>query len=139
MYLSVPKHLPDGSTVWLDPETVDFATRLHELDPRLALVRNADTSWSIWRVAEDGSEHCVARSKPGARLDQRVIDQLRRNDTRRRGGTRLAEAILRHNEKVEKDRIAADEELLLESIDRMLSKSWRGRVPVTDVGMETAL
>lgn len=137
--LTLPKRLPDGSYVWLDPETVDFAQRLSELDPRLALVRNADTSWSIWRLAEDGSEVCVARSRPGALLDPEIITKLRENDTQARGYTDLAARLEKHNAQVEQDRIADDEELLLESVDRVLSKSWRGRVPVTDVGIEAAL
>lgn len=136
--LVAPASLPDGSRVWMAPETRDFVQRLEALDPRLALVQNADTSWSIFRVPEDGSHAvCVCRSRPGAKLSPEVIDRLRRRDTR--GGHDPMGEIIRHNNRVQKNLADKEVEAKFLAIDNMLSKSWRGRVPETAEGFETML
>ena len=136
--LIAPADLPDGSRVWLAPETRDFIRQLEELDPRLALVQNADSSWSIFRVPEDGSEpRCICRSRPGAKLAPEVIHRLRMRDTR--SGHDPIEEIIKANERHAKHLADAEVEAKFNAIDRMLSKSWKGRVPVTAEGFETML
>jgi hypothetical protein len=126
--LIAPSSLPDGSRVWMAPETKDFVDRLEALDPRLALVQNPGESWSIWRVPEDGSPPVhVMRSKPGAKLCPEVIEMLRRRDTR--AGHDPVEEIIRHNELAAKRAADAEEEAMFLALDKMLSKAWRGRVP----------
>lgn len=126
--LIAPHALPGGSRVWLAPETRDFIQRLEELDPRLALVKNADGTWAILRVPEDGTGPvCVMRSKtPNAKLCPDVIEMLRARDTRR--GHDPVEEIIRHNNKVQKDAEDKAVEQRFLALDKMLSKSWRGRV-----------
>lgn len=136
--LIAPTDLPDGSRVWLAAETQDFARRLAELDPRLALVQNANGSWSIWRVPEDGTKpRHIMRSKPGAKLDPQVIEMLRRRDTR--SGHDPIEEIIKHNEKLLKDKREKNIEDRFVALDTMMSKAWKGRVPATAEGFETML
>lgn len=138
MSLIAPADLPDGSRVWLAPETRDFVQRLEALDPRLCLVSNPDGGWSIWRQPEDGSPaRHIMRSKPGAKLAPEVVERLRARDTRA-GHDPVAEMI-KANDKAIKDRIDKNVEERFLAIDRMLSKSWRGRVPQTDEGFEGML
>lgn len=128
MDLIAPTRLPNGSSVWLDSEVRDFIRRLHDLDPRLALVKNGDGSWSIWRVGEDGSEHHIARSSPGAKLDQAVIEHLRQRDLTRRG-TNPIEQMIANNLKREQEIEQHAEEALEEAMEKVISKSWRGHIP----------
>ena len=120
------------------PETRDFTERLEALDPRLALVQNADTSWSIFRVPEDGSQpRMICRSKPGAKLSPEVIHRLQMRDTRH--GHDPMEEIIKHNERRSKELEDQRVEARFLALDKMLSKSWRGRVPSTEEGFETML
>jgi hypothetical protein len=120
------------------PETRDFIQRLEALDPRLALVQNGDRSWSIFRVPENGAPPvCICRSRPDAVLSPEIIHRLQMRDTR--GGHAPMEEIIRHNAKVQKDAEDREIESKFLAIDRMLSKSWKGRVPVTTEGFETML
>lgn len=136
--LIAPNSLPDGTRVWMAPETRDFTERLEALDPRLALVQNADSSWAIFRVPEDGSGAvCICRSKPGAKLSPEVIERLRRRDTR--NGHDPVEEIIKHNERIQKDLADKEIEAKFVAIDNMLSKAWRGRVPQTAEGFESML
>ncbi len=136
--LIAPTELPSGSRAWVAPEVRDFTDRLAALDPRLALVQNADTGWSIFRVPENGSDPvCIVRSKPGAKLSPEIIETLRQRDTRH--GHTPMEEIIRHNAKVQKNAEEREIESKFVAIDNMLSKSWRGRVPATVEGFETML
>lgn len=134
MGLEQPRTLPGGERVWIDGQVADFVDALHRLDDRLSLTQTPDGRWSIWRVAEDGTEHRVCISGPGARLDQSIIHHLALNDSRRFD---VAGDMIRANEQ----RIAAvdakAEEDKMVAYDKMLSKAWKGRVPKTDVGFET--
>lgn len=130
MNLTAPYTLPGGQRVWLDAEVQEFIQRLADLDPSLALYHDPDGSWIIARIAEDASIHYVMRSKPGARLGPHVIAKLVEGDTRRQGNDPV-ERMLAHNEKVQRDAEAAAEEATLVAIDKMLSKSWRGRITST--------
>lgn len=138
MSLIAPMNLPNGSRTWVAPEVQDFVKRLEALDPRLALVANADESWTIYRVPEDGSDpRAIVRSKPGAKLDPQVIEMLRRRDTR--AGHDPVEEMIRANDKALKDRQDRNVEERFLAIDKMLSKSWKGRVPQTEEGFEAML
>ncbi len=128
MPLTAPHTLPGGQRVWLDGEVQEFIQRLAEFDPNMALYQDPDGSWLIARIAEDGSVHYIMRSKPGARLGPHVIAKLIEGDTWRRGNNPV-ERMIRHNEKVVRDSEAEAEEATLVALDKMLSKSWRGRVP----------
>lgn len=126
-----PRTLPDGSRAWVDSHVKDFTDALTAYDDRLALVQNQrNHTWEIWRVAEDGSEYIVMRSKPGrdAQLGPGVIQHLADRDARRHG-TSLVEGLIKHNEKAEDDARARYEESAFLALDKMLSKSWRGHVP----------
>ncbi len=130
--------LPSGSVVWTAPETKAFTQALEMLDPRLALTIDGSGRWSIFRVPEDGSKAVhIMRSKPGAKLSPGVIEMLRARDTR--AGHDPIEEIIRHNNKVQKDADDKAEELINIGFDHMMSKAWKGRVPVTDEGIEAAI
>ncbi len=136
--LIAPAALPDGSRVWMAPETMDFTRRLEELDPRLALVQDEAGAWSIWRVPEDGSDPVmICRSKPGAKLAPEVIERLRQRDTR--AGHDPAAEMIRNNDRVVKETRDREDEARFLALDAVLSKAWRGRVPTTDEGFEAQL
>lgn len=122
MTIISPQTLPNGCRVWLDPEVADFTDHLKALDPALALVQHEDGRWSIWRVAEDGSEHVIARSQPGARLGPGVIERLRRGDSRNRD---VAGDMIRQNNLAEKHRADAEEENLQIALDKVAQKAYR--------------
>lgn len=133
-----PTDLPDGSRAWVAPEVIDFTRRLEALDPRLALVKEPDGAWSIYRVPEDGSKaRHIMRSKPGAKLDPHIVERLRQRDTRS-GHDPVAE-VIRHNDLAEKHRIDEAVEAKMIVLDKVLSKAWKGRVPDTEEGFGAML
>lgn len=133
-----PFRLPTGKTVWLDLEVQSFVDRLKAYDDRLALIKDNPTGrWEIWRVGEDGKEHFILRSKPGAKLDAaKVIGMLQAGDTRAPGNDPIGRMIA-NNERVENEMEKKVEEATLEAMDKVLSKAWRGRIPtnVEDVSI----
>lgn len=135
MNLTAPHTLPGGQRVWLDGEVQEFIERLAEYDPNMALYQDPDGSWLIARIGDDGSVHYIMRSKPGARLGPHVLQKLIEGDTWRRGNN-VVEKIIAHNEKVARDAEAAAEEAFLVSLDRMLSRSWKGRIPTNVEDLE---
>ncbi len=66
------------------------------------------------------------RSKPGARLGPHVLEKLVAGDRRRHD---VVEQTVIHNERATKAAEDAEDEATMVAIDKMLSKSWRGRVP----------
>jgi hypothetical protein len=120
------------------PETKDFTAALEMLDPRLALVKNPNGSWSIYRHPENGAPPVhIMRSKPGAKLSPGVIAMLRSRDTRA-GHDPIGE-IIAHNDKVQKDATDKAVEQGFVAFDTMMSKAWSGIVPKTDEGIEAAI
>jgi len=124
--ITQPRNLPGGRRVWLDGEVADFVDALHDLDERLALVQTVDGRWEIWRVAEDGQEVIVCRSPRGAKLDRSIIIKLAQNDARRQD---VVDRIIKQNDLAEKHRLDHAEESFNVALDRLLSRTWRGRVP----------
>lgn len=124
----IPHVLPSGHAMWLAPEVIDFAERLKELNDRLALFKDTDGSWLIAYVPEFGEPEYVMRSTPGAPLGPHVIDQLKLAWRRFHDPV---ERMIQHNEKLEAQRRYELEEATLSAIDKMLSKSFRGRVTST--------
>jgi len=126
----IPTRLPGGSQAWLDTETRDFVGRLTAFDPQLALVKNPNGSWEIWRVPLNGPEKPVMRSRPGVKLDAaQVIAQLQKGDSHSRAHVDPVEAAIKHNDKIMRQRDQEAAEAQLEAYDKMLSKAWRGPVP----------
>lgn len=125
MGMMLPTRLPSGSKAWLSGEAQDFIDRLTQLDDRLALVLNPNESWSIWRVAEDGSEHLIAKSKPYAKLDESVILKLQEGDLRRRG-LKVVEDMIEANDRLQKERDEKTEDVLNEAMEKVYSVAWRG-------------
>ncbi len=132
--MTQPRNLPNGKRVWLDGEVAEFVDHLTQLDPLLALIQCDDGRWEIWRVAEDGSEHIICRSQPGARLGPEVLQRLAAGDTR---ASNPFDKVIRANELVEKHRQDDMIESTFLGVDRLLSKAWHGRV--TSVIEDTSL
>jgi hypothetical protein len=87
-----PDTLPSGQRVWMDPEVRDILTKLQkgdptlgwEGDPRLALYRSFATDvWEVWRMEADGEYRMFMRSKPGAKLNESLIQHIVAHDARR--------------------------------------------------------
>lgn len=113
----------------MDSYVKDFTDALTRYDERLALVQTNVGHWEIWRVAEDGTEYRVIRSKvPGAGLGPGVIEMLAQRDMQRQGAQQV-EKLIQHNERVEKEAQDKYHEAAYLALDKMLSKSWRGHVP----------
>lgn len=129
MSLTLPQKLANGSQVWLDPEVMEAARIISAYDDRLSIVKNQDQSWSIYRVAEDGQEAVVARSKPHAKLDPHfIVKKLQDGDTRRRGND-VVERVIKQNEKRERDMDSKYEDNVNDAMDKLMSKAWKGRIP----------
>ena len=142
MGLDQPRTLPSGFRAFLPGECVDFIAALEALDDRLCLVqRQADhprgPGWSIFRNPEDGSEAVpVAHGRPGARLGPGVIAKLAEGDSRRHD---VADRLIKGNEANVRRVVHEAEEAKMVAYEKMLSRSWRGRVPsnladLSDVG-----
>lgn len=112
--------------IFLDPEVQELVDKLHFGDPtlgwagdeRLALYRTQDGRWELWRLGEDNEMYCVCRSRAGLALDNRLIMHLVAHDSRRRGAQGVDD-VIRHNERLEDERIAQAVEALAEPMDRV--------------------
>lgn len=138
MSFLIPHRLPSGEPAWLDLEVKEFTDRLTEFNPSLGLFKAKDGCWIIARVDEQGEPHIIMKSKPGAKLGPHVIEKLAQGDTRRRDNNPV-EDMIRHNERLQREREEQANEAIMEAFDKVLSKAWRGRMPLTDEGIERAL
>ena len=126
MSLYAPVNLPGGQQIWESTEVHEFVARLKELHPDLALYRRNDGAWEIWECAPNQPPAYIMRSKPGAKLSPEVIERLRQHDVRYND---VAERTIKNNEQVKRDAEERAMHKLYDSIDLMLSKAWRGKVP----------
>lgn len=120
------EYLPDGRALWVAPEVQDIQRRLREGDPslgwegdpRLALYRaEADTRWYLYRLETDGQYRLVLRSRPDVSLIT-LIPWLVEHDTRR--GFNAAEAVNAANEKLTRERDAAEHERAVEAMRKVI-------------------
>lgn len=115
----------DGNSLWMAPEVEDIVHALHygdatlgwEGDPRLALYRTSDNRWELWRLEEDGEYRRFMRSKPNARLDNRLIMELVAHDTRR--GFDAHTSISGHNARLEKERDEKLQAVTTEALEKV--------------------
>ena len=115
----------DGRHIWLDPEVEDMIHKLHygdatlgwEGDPALALYRTEDSRWELWRLENDGEYRRFCRSKPGAKLDNRLIMELVAHDARR--GYNPHTALTQHNERLERERDQRAQEKVAASLEKV--------------------
>lgn len=124
--LSHPTFL-DGRQIWLDPEVEDIVHRLNygdstlgwPGDPSLALYRTQDDRWELVRLESDGEYRTFCRSKPGAKLDNRLIIELVAHDTRK--GYNVHDAISQANARLEAER---DKKLEEETNEKLQKVYW---------------
>ena len=123
----IPHNLPNGRKAWTDTEVLDFVANLQRYDDRLSLVKVPEVgAWEIWYCPPDQKPHMVMQSKPGARLGPAVIEALHQHDMQR--GKDPVEEMIRKNAAREQQLQAEAEEGVLVALDKMLTKSWRGRI-----------
>lgn len=126
MSLYAPVNLPGGQQLWESTEVHEFVARLKELHPDLCLYRRQDGAWEIWECSPYHPPAYIMRSKPGAKLSPEVIERLRAHDVRYNDVT---ERVIQNNDRVKREADERAADAIYNALDRMLSKSWRGRVP----------
>lgn len=123
--MDIPKNLPDGSSLWMDSEFMNY---LHngkpEIgwvgDPRLAPYFYQDRI-ELRRADEHGNfRHVVARSRPGMRhLGMETLVFLAEHDSESRRKYDVVQDINSHNDKVRAGRDARNADRRGEAIDRL--------------------
>jgi hypothetical protein len=123
--------------LWRDPTVEDIVRRMHEGDAtlgwsgdeRLGLYFGTKEPnigrWLVIRFDEQGDEHIVCRSKPGAWLGG-LIPFLAENDQRRRNALDIVELLDREDR--ERDRARNEAERA--AADHFASQATRRRAPL---------
>lgn len=123
--------------IWRDPTVESIVKRMHEGDPtlgwsgdeRLGLyygVKEPNIGrWLVIRFDEEGNEHIVCRSNPGASLIG-LIPFLAENDQRRRNATDIIELMDREDAA----RAAAGQRAEQAAIEHFASQATRRRAPL---------
>lgn len=130
-----PEHV-NGRRLWIDPAMQDIihkirfgdSTRGWEGDESLAVFWN-DTLKCFELMRFEPSElvedySLVARLKPGARFDERILDELVARDMHRKDRYfSLAEQVERHNQAIDDAHQARMEEMIAEEVAPRLRRS----------------
>lgn len=96
-----------GKRLWFAPEIQEVTERLRfgapdlgwEGDARFAIYLCDDGRWEVQHINAMGERYVVCRSKPGAKLDDRLIIEIRNKVHRMNKGINELDAVNIHNEK----------------------------------------
>lgn len=122
----------DGRQLWIEPDVAGVLHRLHygdptkgwEGDPRLAVYYDPRAKvWELTRYEADGQYRLVARSKPGVRFNESLIDALVARDVRR--GFDPHKHIVSVNEGINRKRSAQMQEYIAEEVAPRLQAGLR--------------
>lgn len=113
----------NGMQRWVAPEVAEIMDKLQngdpalgwEGDPFLDMYHDGDC-WYLCRH-EHGTVEPIIRSRPGMKLDHRLIEFLVTHDAQR--GYNVVDDVLRQNEQWERSRMQAADEAISEVSDRL--------------------
>jgi hypothetical protein len=113
-----------GMRRWVAPEVKEIMTKLHygdpacgwEGDPQLDLYMNSLGQWVLCRHEEWGLSEIMV-SRPGVKLDNRIIEMLVTHDGRR--GYNVVEDVMLQNAALLRQNEAQAQERVAEAADRL--------------------
>ena len=130
--LSRPE-LHEGELLWVNRDVIDKITNGDpvlgwEGDDRLAVfLEDKELEvWALYRLEDDNQWRHVVRTEPGIPFDERIIHWLCQHDMRRKPADFDLDALVKeHNDKVDADKQAAQDEYIAEELAPRLQRALR--------------